>query len=130
MACVVIEPVQGEGGFVVPADGFLPAIAAWCTANGVVFVADEIQTGFGRTGAMFACEHEGVVPDLITTAKGIAGVCRSPPSPGAPSDGRRARRRPRRHLRRQPDRLRRGARRHRVARGRRPARPGRPARRA
>ncbi|GAB3673981.1 4-aminobutyrate--2-oxoglutarate transaminase [Angustibacter aerolatus] len=73
VACVVIEPVQGEGGFVVPADGFLPAIAAWCTANGVVFVADEIQTGFGRTGAMFACEHEGVVPDLITTAKGIAG---------------------------------------------------------
>jgi 4-aminobutyrate aminotransferase/(S)-3-amino-2-methylpropionate transaminase len=73
LAAVVIEPVQGEGGFVVPADGFLPAIAAWCTANGVLFVADEIQTGFARTGAMFACDHEGVVPDLITTAKGIAG---------------------------------------------------------
>jgi 4-aminobutyrate aminotransferase/(S)-3-amino-2-methylpropionate transaminase len=72
-AAVVIEPIQGEGGFVVPAAGFLPAIAAWCTANGVVFVADEIQTGFARTGAMFACDHEGVVPDLITTAKGIAG---------------------------------------------------------
>jgi len=72
-AAVVIEPIQGEGGFVVPAAGFLPAIAAWCTANGVVFVADEVQTGFARTGAMFACEHEGVVPDLITTAKGIAG---------------------------------------------------------
>jgi 4-aminobutyrate aminotransferase/(S)-3-amino-2-methylpropionate transaminase len=73
VACVVIEPIQGEGGFVVPAPGFLPAIAAWCRDNGVVFVADEIQTGFGRTGAFFACQHEGVVPDLITTAKGIAG---------------------------------------------------------
>jgi 4-aminobutyrate aminotransferase / (S)-3-amino-2-methylpropionate transaminase / 5-aminovalerate transaminase len=57
----------------VPAPGFLPAIADWCTANGIVFVADEVQSGFCRTGAMFACEHEGVVPDLITTAKGIAG---------------------------------------------------------
>ncbi len=73
LAAVVIEPIQGEGGFVVPADGFLPAIAQWCTANGVVFVADEVQTGFARTGAMFACDHEGVVPDLIVTAKGIAG---------------------------------------------------------
>jgi 4-aminobutyrate aminotransferase/(S)-3-amino-2-methylpropionate transaminase len=73
VACVVIEPIQGEGGFVVPAPGFLTGLSEWCTANGVVFVADEIQTGFGRTGAMFACEHEGVVPDLITTAKGIAG---------------------------------------------------------
>src|SRR3954447_20760649 len=73
VACVVIEPIQGEGGFVVPADGFLPAIAAWCRDNGVVFVADEIQTGFGRTGAFFACQHEGVVPDLITTPRGIAG---------------------------------------------------------
>ncbi len=73
LAAVVIEPVQGEGGFVVPAPGFLGALAKWCRANGVVFVADEIQTGFGRTGALFACDHEGVVPDLITTAKGIAG---------------------------------------------------------
>ena len=73
VACVVIEPIQGEGGFVVPERGFLPTLAAWCRENGVVFVADEIQTGFARTGAMFACEDEGVVPDLITTAKGIAG---------------------------------------------------------
>jgi 4-aminobutyrate aminotransferase/(S)-3-amino-2-methylpropionate transaminase len=73
VAAVVIEPIQGEGGFVVPAEGFLPAVAQYCAANGIVFVADEIQTGFARTGAMFACEHEGVVPDLITTAKGIAG---------------------------------------------------------
>jgi 4-aminobutyrate aminotransferase/(S)-3-amino-2-methylpropionate transaminase len=57
----------------VPADGFLPRLAEWCADNGVVFVADEIQTGFCRTGDWFACDHEGVVPDLITTAKGIAG---------------------------------------------------------
>ena len=72
-AAVVIEPIQGEGGFVVPAAGFLPALSAWCTAHGVLFVADEVQSGFARTGAMFAFEHEGVVPDLVTTAKGIAG---------------------------------------------------------
>jgi 4-aminobutyrate aminotransferase/(S)-3-amino-2-methylpropionate transaminase len=73
VACLVVEPVQGEGGFVVPAPGFLPAIAAWARENGVVFVADEIQSGFCRTGDWFACDHEGVVPDLVTTAKGIAG---------------------------------------------------------
>ncbi len=73
LACVVIEPILGEGGFVVPAEGFLPAIASWCRENGIVFVADEIQTGFCRTGEWFALDHEGVVPDLITTAKGIAG---------------------------------------------------------
>ena len=73
LACVVIEPIQGEGGFVVPASGFLPALATWCTDNGVVLIADEIQTGFCRTGDWFACDDEGVVPDLVTTAKGIAG---------------------------------------------------------
>jgi len=73
VAAVVIEPIQGEGGFIEPALGFLPALAEWCRANNVVFVADEVQTGFARTGAMFACDHEGVVPDLIVTAKGIAG---------------------------------------------------------
>jgi 4-aminobutyrate aminotransferase/(S)-3-amino-2-methylpropionate transaminase len=73
VACVVIEPVQGEGGFIEPAPGFLPALARWCGENGIVFVADEVQTGFARTGDMFACDHEGVVPDLIVTAKGIAG---------------------------------------------------------
>jgi 4-aminobutyrate aminotransferase / (S)-3-amino-2-methylpropionate transaminase / 5-aminovalerate transaminase len=73
LAAVIIEPIQGEGGFVVPADGFLPALADWCRANEVVFIADEIQTGFARTGAMFACELFDVVPDLIATAKGIAG---------------------------------------------------------
>ncbi|TIC79237.1 4-aminobutyrate--2-oxoglutarate transaminase [Nocardioides sp. GY 10113] len=73
LAAVVIEPIQGEGGFIEPAEGFLPALAAWCRENGVVFVADEVQTGFARTGDMFACDREGVVPDLIVTAKGIAG---------------------------------------------------------
>jgi 4-aminobutyrate aminotransferase/(S)-3-amino-2-methylpropionate transaminase len=73
VAAVLIEPIQGEGGFVVPAEGFLPALAEWCRASGALFVADEIQTGFCRTGDWFACEHEGVVPDLVTTAKGIAG---------------------------------------------------------
>ncbi len=73
VACVVIEPIQGEGGFVVPPAGFLARLGEYCRDNGIVFVADEVQTGFGRTGDWFACEHEGVVPDLITTAKGIAG---------------------------------------------------------
>ncbi|MBW0010367.1 MAG: 4-aminobutyrate--2-oxoglutarate transaminase, partial [Pseudonocardiales bacterium] len=73
LACVVIEPIQGEGGFIVPAPGFLPAIARWCAERGVLLVADEIQTGFCRTGDWFACDHEKVVPDLVTTAKGIAG---------------------------------------------------------
>ncbi len=70
---VIIEPIQGEGGFIVPADGFLPAIVDWCRANGVVFIADEVQTGFARTGHMFASEIFGIEPELITTAKGIAG---------------------------------------------------------
>ena len=69
----MIEPIQGEGGFIVPADGFMPALVEYAKANGIVFIADEIQTGFCRTGAWFACEHEGIVPDLITSAKGIAG---------------------------------------------------------
>ncbi len=73
LACLVIEPIQGEGGFVVPAPGFLPALAAWAKDHDVVFVADEIQSGFCRTGDWFACDDEGVVPDLVTTAKGIAG---------------------------------------------------------
>jgi len=73
VAAVIIEPIQGEGGFIVPPDGFLPRLAQWCRDHGAVFIADEIQTGFCRTGDWFACDHENVVPDLITTAKGIAG---------------------------------------------------------
>jgi 4-aminobutyrate aminotransferase/(S)-3-amino-2-methylpropionate transaminase len=73
LAAILIEPIQGEGGFVEPAEGFLPALLSWAKANQVVFIADEIQTGFARTGDLFASEHEGIVPDIITTAKGIAG---------------------------------------------------------
>ena len=73
VAAIVIEPIQGEGGFITPTPGFLPSIRAYAKAAGIVFVADEIQTGFCRTGQWFASEHENIEPDLITTAKGIAG---------------------------------------------------------
>ncbi|SES06784.1 4-aminobutyrate aminotransferase apoenzyme [Streptomyces sp. yr375] len=73
VAAIIVEPLLGEGGFIEPAKGFLPAIAKFASDNGIVFVADEIQSGFCRTGQWFACEDEGIVPDLITTAKGIAG---------------------------------------------------------
>ncbi|TAJ46744.1 MAG: 4-aminobutyrate--2-oxoglutarate transaminase [Herbiconiux sp.] len=73
LACLVVEPIQGEGGFVVPADGFLTALQEWCTSNGIVFIADEIQSGMARTGAYFASEHFGLVPDMVLSAKGIAG---------------------------------------------------------
>ena len=73
VAAILIEPIQGEGGFVVPPLGFLPALSKYATEKGIVFIADEVQTGFARTGKMFAVEHESVVPDMIVTAKGIAG---------------------------------------------------------
>ncbi|MBG6237280.1 4-aminobutyrate aminotransferase/(S)-3-amino-2-methylpropionate transaminase [Mycetocola sp. CAN_C7] len=73
LAAIIVEPIQGEGGFIVPADGFLPALVDWASTNGVVFIADEVQTGFARTGTMFASEHENIVPDIVVTAKGIAG---------------------------------------------------------
>ncbi|MGH3172148.1 MAG: 4-aminobutyrate--2-oxoglutarate transaminase, partial [Trebonia sp.] len=73
VAAVIIEPIQGEGGFIVPPDGFLRGLSEFCRESGIVFIADEIQSGFCRTGDWFASEHEGVEPDLITTAKGIAG---------------------------------------------------------
>ncbi|HEX4442180.1 MAG TPA: 4-aminobutyrate--2-oxoglutarate transaminase [Galbitalea sp.] len=73
LACLIVEPIQGEGGFQVPADGYLPALQEWCSANGVVFIADEIQSGMARTGKYFASEHFGVVPDMVLSAKGIAG---------------------------------------------------------
>ena len=73
VACIVIEPILGEGGFIVPCKGFLPGLVKFTQENGILFVADEVQTGFARTGQMFACEDESIVPDLITIAKGIAG---------------------------------------------------------
>ena len=72
-AAVIIEPIQGEGGFIVPPKGFLPRLADWCREHDILFIADEVQSGFCRSGDWFACDDEGVVPDLITTAKGIAG---------------------------------------------------------
>ncbi|MDQ4018907.1 MAG: aminotransferase class III-fold pyridoxal phosphate-dependent enzyme [Actinomycetota bacterium] len=73
VAAVVVEPVQGNGGVVLPPDGFLAGVRALCDRSGALLVFDEIQTGFGRTGRMWACEHWGVVPDLMTVGKGIGG---------------------------------------------------------
>jgi 4-aminobutyrate aminotransferase / (S)-3-amino-2-methylpropionate transaminase / 5-aminovalerate transaminase len=73
IAAIVVEPVLGEGGFVVPPAGFLPALAKICRERGIVFVADEVQTGFGRTGELFASSHFGIEPDLILTAKSLGG---------------------------------------------------------
>ena len=73
VAAILIEPIQGEGGFIVPPKGFLPALSKYSTDNGIIFIADEVQTGFARTGHMFAVEDENVVPDMVVTAKGIAG---------------------------------------------------------
>ena len=73
LACLVVEPIQGEGGFIVPADGYLPALAEWCRANGIVFIADEVQAGMARTGTVFSIEQFGVEPDIVLSAKGIAG---------------------------------------------------------
>ncbi len=73
LACLVVEPIQGEGGFMVPADGYLNMLQAWCTEHGVVMIADEIQSGMARTGRYYASEHFGWEPDLVLSAKGIAG---------------------------------------------------------
>jgi 4-aminobutyrate aminotransferase/(S)-3-amino-2-methylpropionate transaminase len=73
IAAVVVEPVQGEGGFIVPAPEFLPALAEFCRSHGILLVVDEVQTGFGRTGRWFGIEHAGVVPDILLTAKALGG---------------------------------------------------------
>jgi 4-aminobutyrate aminotransferase / (S)-3-amino-2-methylpropionate transaminase / 5-aminovalerate transaminase len=74
LAAIVIEPIQGEGGFIVPAEGFLKTLSDWAHANGVIVIADEVQSGVARTGKWFASEHfDGWEPDLFTIAKGIAG---------------------------------------------------------
>ncbi len=73
LACHIVEPVQGEGGFVVPAEGYLPALQEWCRANGIVFIADEVQAGIARTGTVFASQQFGIEPDIVLTAKTIAG---------------------------------------------------------
>jgi 4-aminobutyrate aminotransferase/(S)-3-amino-2-methylpropionate transaminase len=73
IAAFFVEPIQGDGGIVIPAPGYFAALAEFCAENGIVFVADEIQAGIGRTGTWYSIEHHGVVPDLVTSAKGIAG---------------------------------------------------------
>jgi 4-aminobutyrate aminotransferase/(S)-3-amino-2-methylpropionate transaminase len=73
VAAFFAEPIQGDGGVIIPADGYFARIAEFCAEHGIVFVADEIQAGIARTGAWYSIEHHGVVPDLVTTAKGIAG---------------------------------------------------------
>jgi 4-aminobutyrate aminotransferase/(S)-3-amino-2-methylpropionate transaminase len=73
IACVIAEPVQGEGGFVVPGPGFLSRLQEFCREHGILFIADEVQTGFGRTGRWFGIEHFDVVPDLVATAKALGG---------------------------------------------------------
>jgi 4-aminobutyrate aminotransferase len=72
VAAIFVEPIQGEGGYIVPPPDFLPALAAICRRHGILLVADEIQSGFGRTGKMFACEHWNIEPDILCVAKGIA----------------------------------------------------------
>jgi 4-aminobutyrate aminotransferase len=72
LAAIFVEPIQGEGGYIVPPPDFLPGLRALCDEHGILLVFDEVQTGFGRTGKMFACEHWGVTPDILCLAKGIA----------------------------------------------------------
>ena len=73
IAAVIMEPIQGEGGFIVPAPGFVKGIADFCNANGIVFIADEIQSGMGRAGKWFTIVDEGVTPDIVTSAKSLGG---------------------------------------------------------
>jgi 4-aminobutyrate aminotransferase/(S)-3-amino-2-methylpropionate transaminase len=73
IAAVIVEPIQGEGGFVFPSPGFLKGLAEICTEHGILFIADEIQSGMGRAGRWFAIEDEDVVPDLVTSAKSLGG---------------------------------------------------------
>lgn len=72
VAGIIIEPIQGEGGYIVPPAGFLPALRDLCTSHGILLIADEVQSGAGRTGKWWSIEHFGVEPDIVTTAKGIA----------------------------------------------------------
>lgn len=72
-AAVIVEPIQGEGGIIVPPDEYLPYLRQLCDRHGALLICDEVQTGLGRTGKMFACEHYGITPDIITTAKALGG---------------------------------------------------------
>jgi ornithine--oxo-acid transaminase len=73
VAAFMVEPIQGEAGVVVPDDGYLRAVRELCTKNNVLFIADEVQTGLGRTGRMLCCDHENVRPDIVTLGKALSG---------------------------------------------------------
>ena len=112
IACLLVEPVQGEGGVIIPGEGFLPRLAEYCKEHGIVFIADEVQAGMARTGKLFSSSTSGIVPDLITTAKGLGGGLPIGGSDGpGRHHGRHPSRRPRLDLRWQPRVVRRGPRR-------------------
>ena len=130
VAAIVVEPIQGEGGFVPAPVEFIQGLRRICDEYGIVLVADEVQTGFGRTGAMFAIEHYGIEPDLIVVAKSLAsGLPLSGVIGKAEIMDAAARGRDRRHLHRQPGCAGRGERRAGRDRGREPDRAGEGARR-
>jgi acetylornithine/succinyldiaminopimelate/putrescine aminotransferase len=79
VGAVIVEPVQGEGGIIVPPANFFRELEATCKKYGILLVVDEVQTGFARTGRMFACEHFGIEPDILITAKSLGGGCLSVP---------------------------------------------------
>ncbi len=109
VAAIFVEPVQGEGGYIVPPAGWLRDLRELCDRHGILLVADEVQCGVGRTGKMWACEHEGVEPDILLTAKGLGSghADRRDRRPGVHQHlGERV---ARLHLRRQPGLLRGGA---------------------
>ena len=104
---ILVEPIQGEGGYLIPPDSFLPGLRALCDEHGILLICDEVQSGVGRTGKMFACEHWGVEPDIICSAKGLGsglpiGAVIAKKSIDEPMAARCARQ----HLRRQSDHLR------------------------
>ena len=112
VACVVLEPIQGEGGFIVMPDDFPRALKEVCERHGILYVDDEVQTGVGRTGPVWAIERYGIEPDLLVSGKSLGGGLPLAGVTGtADSDGRTRARRPRRHVRRQPRGVRRRVRR-------------------
>ena len=84
VAAIFVEPIQGEGGYIVPPPGWLADLRALCDEHGILLVVDEVQSGIGRTGTMWACEHDGVEPDIMCVGKGLASGCRWPASSPAP----------------------------------------------
>ena len=118
VAAIFVEPIQGEGGYVVPPPGWLRDLRALCDRYGILLVADEVQCGVGRTGKMWACEHEGVEPDILLTAKGLGSGMPIGAIIAQGVDQHLGERLARLDLRRQPGLLRRGARDARPGRGR------------